>query len=190
MRIRTMRLAAAAACLVLAAATPARAAGYITPFWGFNFGGDSANCISLTNCEEKRTNLGVSFGSTGALFGFEADFGYAKDFFGKAPGADTSVLTFTTNLTVTLPLGPVRPYLLGGIGLIRPHASLSLSQLSLDKNAFGYDIGGGVNVLATRHLGVRGDLRRFRTLQDVTLFVFTGDKLEFWRGSVGLVLQF
>ncbi len=188
--MRMTRLAVLATALLVAAAAPARADGYITPFYGFNFGGDSANCVSLTNCQEKRTNLGVSLGSMGTVLGFEADFGYAKDFFGETPGADTSVLTFTTNVTVSVPVGPIRPYLVGGVGLIRPHASLSFSALSIDKNAFGYDLGGGINLLPTAHLGVRGDVRRFRTFKDMTLFVFTGEKLDFWRGSIGLVLKF
>jgi len=41
-----------------------------------------------------------------------------------------------------------------------------------------------------RHLGVRGDLRHFHTLQDVNLLIFQGQKLDFWRASVGLALAF
>jgi hypothetical protein len=81
----------------------------------------------------------------------------------------------------------------GGIGLIRPHvASLagSVTSLGTGKNAFGYDLGGGVAGLFGKHLGVRGDVRLFRTMQDVNLLVFTGQKLEFWRASAGLVLAF
>ena len=60
---RFVQIVCAAGLLALAA-TPARADGFITPYWGYNFGGDSANCVSLTNCNEKRTNWGVSFGAT------------------------------------------------------------------------------------------------------------------------------
>ena len=55
---------------------PARADGFISPFIGFNFGGDSSNCASLTNCEDKRTCFGVSLGTVRGVFGFEEDFGY------------------------------------------------------------------------------------------------------------------
>jgi len=58
-----------AMCVVLLPQA-ARADGFITPFIGFNFGGDSANCISVTNCDEKRTNWGVSLGTTHGIFGF------------------------------------------------------------------------------------------------------------------------
>ena len=37
-------------------------------------------------------------------------------------------------------------------------------------------------------VGVRGDLRRFHAL-DVTLGIFTGEPLDFWRASVGLTIN-
>jgi len=40
------------------------------------------------------------------------------------------------------------------------------------------------------NVGIRGDIRRFKTLQDVNLFIFTQDKLKFWRASGGLALVF
>ena len=59
----------------------------IVPFVGYNFGGDSgSNCVSLTNCKEKRTNFGVSLVSMGPVFGLEEDISYAKNFFGETPG--------------------------------------------------------------------------------------------------------
>src|SRR5712691_4884654 len=150
---------ALAAAVLALSATPARADGFITPFVGFNFGGDSANCVSLTNCDEKRTNYGVSIGSVGKAFGFEADFGYAPNFFGSTSGGDNAVLTFMTNLMLVIPAGPVRPYGLVGIGLVRPHAQLNASSLASDQNTLGWDIGGGVNIFLVHAVGVRGDVR-------------------------------
>ena len=187
MRLTTAPLVFA---LVLLAARPARAEGLVVPFIGFSFGGDAANCLSLTNCDEPRLDWGVSLASVHGIFGFEADLGYAPQFFGKAPGADNGVLTLMSNLLVLIPAGPVRPFALVGIGLVRPHAQLNGSALSVDSNTIGYDVGGGVDVLAGRHLGVRGDVRHIRTLQDVSLGVFSGAQLELWRGSVGLVVRF
>ena len=173
--------------LVVVGARPARADGFITPFIGFNFGGDSANCLSLTNCEDKRTNFGVSIGTLSG-FGFEEDISYAKDFFGAAPGTDSSVFSAMTNLMISIPAGPIRPYVLAGLGLIRPHVSTNLASFqSFDKNSAGYDIGGGVHVLFGR-IGVRGDVRHFKTLQDIPLF--TNQTLGYWRGSAGVTFVF
>ena len=88
----------------------------------------------------------------------------------------------------------MRPYVLGGVGLIRPHvSSLTGSLMGLgatEKNAFGYDIGGGVIGMFGKHVGIRGDIRHFHTLQNVNILIFQGQKLDFWRASAGLALAF
>ena len=168
-------------------AAPARADGFITPYIGYNFGGDSGNCQTLTNCSEKHTNYGVSIGAMGPIFGIEEDIGFAKDFFGR-PGTDDSVFSAMTNLLVGIGVGPVQPYVLGGLGLIRPHVSdISFSS---SNNTLGYDLGGGVTIFVAPHVGIRGDIRHLHTLQDVNIAIFTGQRLDFYRGSVGLALKF
>jgi opacity protein-like surface antigen len=179
-----------AAGLMASLAAPARADGFISPFIGFNFGGDSSNCASFTSCEEKRLNWGASLGSVNGVFGFEEEIGYASQFFGKTPGGDNAMLTLMSNLMVVIPAGPIQPYGIIGIGLMRSHAQFSASSLALDTNSLGWDIGGGLNIFLARSIGVRGDVRRLRTLQDVTLGVFGNDKVEFWRASAGLVFRF
>src|SRR5688500_3851503 len=62
---------------------PAAAQGFISPFIGFNFGGDSG-CITATDCEDRDSNFGVSGGKLWALGGLEVDFGYARNFFGES----------------------------------------------------------------------------------------------------------
>ena len=176
--------------LLVVAAWPARAQGFITPYAGFNFGGDSANCLSLQNCEDRRLNVGVALGATHGIFGFEEDIAYAPDFFGKIPGAHNGVLTVMSSLMLVVPAGPIQPYALIGLGLIRPHAEFDVTNLSFDQNALGYDIGGGLNVFLAHSDGLHGDIRHFHTLQDVTLGLFSNDQLDFWRGSAGLTFRF
>ena len=187
--MRLQRLLLGAALLVWSE-TPAHADGFISPFAGYNFGGDSSNCGSLTNCEEKRLNWGVSLGTTSGVFGFEEEFAYAPEFFGRTPGGENGVLTLMSNLLIVVPAGPVQPYAVGGIGLIRSRAKLDASSLSLEKNALGYDIGGGITVFLSHAFGIRGDVRHFHTLQDVTLGIFGNDQIDFWRASAGLTLRF
>jgi opacity protein-like surface antigen len=188
--MRPLRLVAFALALTILAAVPARADGYISPFVGFNFGGDSANCAHLTSCNEKRTNFGVAIGSSSGIIGVEEELAYAKDFFGSAPGASNSVLTLMSNLVLVIPAGPVQPYGIVGLGLIRAHAALDSSALSLTKNTLGYDIGAGLNIYLVHSVGIRGDVRHMHTLQDVTLGVFSSAKLDFWRGSAGVTFRF
>jgi len=190
-RTRSIAVSAVLTVALSTSARPAYAEGFLTPFVGFNFGGDSANCITLSNCDEKRLNWGVSFGSRHGIFGFEEDIGYAPNFFGKTAGGDNAVLTVMSNLMVVVPAGPVQPYALAGLGLIRPHAKFDSSSLSLDQNALGYDVGGGVNIFLAHSVGVRADVRHLHTLQNITLGnILSSQPLDFWRASLGLALRF
>jgi opacity protein-like surface antigen len=183
------KLAILVAVLIALSATPARADGFLTPFVGFNYGGDSPNCAAFTGCNDKRPNWGVALGASSGLFGFEEEFAYAPNFYGTS-GTDNAVLTLMSNLLVVIPAGPVQPYGLVGLGLVRPHAQ-SPTNIASDQNTLGWDIGAGVNVFFTHAVGIRGDVRHIRTLQDVTLGgVFTNAPLDFWRASAGVTLRF
>ena len=171
----------------------ASAQGFISPFIGFNFGGDSG-CITATNCEDRDSNFGVSGGKLWALGGLEVDFGYARNFFGESETEDseTSVLTFMTNVVIGPKIGPVRPYILGGVGLIKSHVELTLGSVLDSSNNFGWDMGGGLMIMFGRHIGVRGDMRVFRTFDDVGLLglELSDTKLTFYRATGGVVFGF
>ena len=185
------RVLTAVLVLLALSAAPAHADGFLSPFLGFNYGGDSTNCATLTSCNEKRVNWGVALGATGGIFGFEEEFAYAPNFFGTTSGADNAVLTLMSNMLVVIPAGPVQPYGLIGVGLVRPHAQLSASSLTSNQNTLGWDIGGGINIYLAHAVGIRGDLRHIRTLHDITLGgVFNNAPLDFWRASAGLTLRF
>ena len=192
--MRYSRMLAFVVAAIAVAPVPARADGYATPYIGYNFGGDSANCATLTTCEEKHLNFGLSLMSASGVFGLEEEIGYAKDFFGAVPGAENNVFTAMTNLATGVFTGPVQPYLLAGIGLIPTHVSLNPTATGAQtKNAFGYDLGGGINGFFSRGVGIRGDLRRLHTFQDVPFLranLVPSEKLDFWRASLGLTFKF
>jgi opacity protein-like surface antigen len=180
--------------LLVAAAAPrdAGAQAFIAPFLGFDFGGDSG-CRTASDCEDKNSNIGVAGGTMGSVFGFEAEFGYAREFFGDTPGTASNVLTFMSNIMLVPRIGPVRPYVLWGLGLIKTHAELTVpSLLEFDNNNFGWDFGGGIIIMFGEHVGARGDLRRFATFQDRTILGFdiSNEKLNFNRAAAALVLAF
>lgn len=195
MRRRTVKAAAIAILAILLGfgiAGNANAQGFISPIIGYDFGGD-AGCPNLTGCEDKKLNAGVAFGSIGSFLGFEEELAYAKDFFGHAPGLKSSVLTAMTNVMVIPSIGPVRPYALIGLGLVKTHAELTPSGvLTTTNNNLGWDLGGGVMLFFGSHLGIRGDVRYFHSLQKLTVlsFTVTSEKLDFARAGAGLVLKF
>src|SRR5712691_2710402 len=107
------------------AAAPARAQeGFISPLVGFDFGGD-ASCPAISNCQDKRLNYGVGLGAIGNVFGFEEEFAYAPDFFGTAPNLKSSALTVMSNAMLAPKVGPIRPYFLAGLGLIKTHVEFT-----------------------------------------------------------------
>jgi opacity protein-like surface antigen len=178
--------------LVIGGAAELRAQSYISPLIGFDFGGDSG-CPSITGCEDKRMNVGVGLGRLGTVLGFETEFGYARDFFGSAPGLSSSVLTVMGSAMLVPNLGPIRPYGLIGLGIMRSHVDFTTaSLLSVDNTDFGWDIGGGVFIFLGDHVGVRGDIRHFHSFQGLTVGpILVGDnKLDFGRASGALVLAF
>jgi opacity protein-like surface antigen len=180
--------------VVMGAAAPARADGFFSPYLGYNFGGD-ASCPHITGCQDKRLNGGAALGTLGSAFGFEEDFGYAKNFFGTAPLLDSSVLTIMSNLMIAPRIGPAQPYVLGGIGLMKTHVAFTpASVFTSDNNNVGWDVGGGLIVFFGNHAGVRGDIRYLHAFQDLDLkvlgFTVTDAKLDFGRASAGLVLKF
>ena len=194
--MRTIRVVVIGVLALVGTAGTAGADGFLTPYVGVNFGGDSSNCASLTTCEEKRSNFGISFGSMGSVLGFEVDFAYARDFFGKVPDAESSVFSWMNSALVGVGTGPVQPYVLVGLGLIRPRTSLKFAQIAeFTKHALGYDLGGGVQVYFSRHVGVRGDVRHLRTAQDVPIFkaltneILSNEELDFWRSRIGITFR-
>ena len=181
-----------ALALIVGAPTYARAQAFVSPFIGYDFGGD-ASCPQITNCENRKLNFGVSLGTTGRVLGFEEELAYAKDFFGTAPSLSSNVLTLMSNAMIIPKIGPVRPYALAGLGLIKTHVEFTPSSvLTSNNNNFGWDVGGGVAAFFGAHAGVRGDIRYFHAFQDLNALGFTLSdmKLDFGRASVGLVLTF
>ena len=184
--------------LVLGIAAPSRAQGFISPLIGYDFGGN-AGCPQISGCQDKRTNVGVALGSMGRILGFEEEFADAKNFFGSVgTGSATqssSVITLMSNIMIVPKIGPVHPYVLGGLGLMKTRVDFTRTDvLSATNNGLAWDLGGGVTVLFGGHIGVRGDIRHFHSTKAFSIpFVGTtptNEKLTFGRASAALVLAF
>jgi len=173
--------------IMVATPKPGRAEGLLTGFAGASFAGDS---------DAGQTTYGVSLATTaGGLFGFELDVGTTRDIFGDAETVgDSSVTTAMGNLMVGAPLGLLRPYAVGGVGLIRSSIDGPANSIQLDRNDFGVNFGAGLIGFFTDHVGLRGDIRWFRTTSgdgDDRLLEFDLDldDVDFWRGSLGVTFR-
>jgi opacity protein-like surface antigen len=193
--MRPAAIAALALGLTISASRDAAAQGFVSPFIGYNFGGNSG-CPEIDDCEDKRLNWGVGFGALGPIVGFEAEFAYADGFFGDNVLFDSSVLTFMGNFMLAPRIGFVQPYGLAGLGLIKTNVDIgsSGSLISNDNNHFGWDVGGGLMVFFGRHVGARADVRYFHAFQNLEILDFDivddEEKLDFGRFSGAVVFRF
>src|SRR5262249_52809705 len=140
---------------IIWAAAPARASAdwLFTPFIGTVFSGSAdigGQGGVLGNDFDRRVTYGASLMSGGTL-GFELDFGSSPNFFnttsnGLAAFSDSNVTTLMGNLKIGASGGPVQPYVVGGVGLIRSRVD-DISSFVTDNttNDFGFDVGGGIN---------------------------------------------
>jgi len=189
---RLMTTSALAALVFCSAARVVSAENFISPFIGYNFGGD-AGCPEISNCENKTRNLGVSFGSIGSVMGAELEFSFVDNFFGETPGTSSNVLTLMGNVMIAPKFGIVQPYGVAGLGLIKTHAEITAtSLLESTNNHFGWDLGGGMIVYVGSHVGLRGDIRYFHAFQDLDLLGLSlgTTKLDFGRVAGAILFRF
>ena len=176
--------------VLFAGLTPvgAQAQTFITPFAGVTFGGDAP---------DEKLSTGASVLFFGKAVGFELELGYTPDFFGENSDivliADSNVTTVTGNLAVGVGAGPVRPYVVGGLGVMRARIDADDLFDDLDTNDWAMSGGGGVIGLVSDHVGLRGDVRYFRRLQDPSddndLDIEIG-RFGFWRAYGGVTFKF
>ena len=164
------------------AAMPAAAYadGYLAPAVGVNFGGDTT---------KNSTTFGGALGYLGKTGGFEVDFGYTPDFFGTDTlEVDGKVATLMGNFLVGGRRKGASPYLALGAGLIRTNIDGPAAVLNIHetKNNWGGNVGGGL-FIGSGPITFRGDVRYFKAFDTSSLLAeLSGDKLGFWRGTVGL----
>lgn len=211
MSLRKWFLTAGLVVAVSAVAPRTASADWVlTPFIGWNFKGaadvNGPGGTSFSDKFEKKLDYGVSLAGMGAgAVGFEVDFGYSPNFFesgtvgsGFDIANDSNVTTLTGNLILAIPIGGqhgggIRPYVVGGVGLIRSNVQDAAGLFDINsKNDFGFDVGGGLMGFFSQNVGVRGDVRYFRSFNGSSdnLTGLGISDFNFWRGSLGVSLRF
>ena len=145
---------------------------------------------------EQRANFGVSLAwMGGGIIGFEADLGYTPNFFENTTGpddfefGDNSVTTLMANLMIGIPIGGqtgggFRPYVVGGVGLVKATADDPLGVFDIDSNSFGFDVGGGAMFFFSDNFGLRADVRYFRSFDEAKIDTRQRHPLRFRRPEV------
>jgi opacity protein-like surface antigen len=171
----------------------ASAQGFLSPSFGYNFGGD-AGCPSATDCEDRSWNVGGSLGTLGSVFGFEVEFTHENAFTGLRERESTDVLTVMADFLLAPRISIVQPYALAGIGLIRTGVEETIGGSTESESQIGWSVGGGVIVFVHRHVGLKGDIRYYHSFEALNLLGFDlardENKLDFGRAAFGVVFAF
>ena len=188
--------------LLATLSSPAAAAAdwIVSPYFGVRFGASTTILGGFTGTEERnKVTFGASAGfMTAGVLGVEADVGFVPGFFrGALVNRSAGVTTLMGNVIVATPLSVsqygLRPYLVGGVGLIHAGGGAELLGDVIDSNLFGMNIGGGALGPISPHSSLRFDLRYFRNLggdSAATTVNQAGVELSFWRATVGLTFRF
>lgn len=185
-------------CAVLSPGAAA-AEWQIKPFVGLTFGGDTTFLDLDQGSGQRHTAVGVSGANLGDFLGVEAEFMHVPGFFQRSDAAllvlQSSVTTLTGSVMITLPRRmteyTLRPYFVGGAGLMHVRADDSFHVLPVTSNLATVDVGGGVTGFLTNRLGLSWDVRHFRTVHGKDEGISVGaEQLSFWRASMALALRY
>lgn len=190
---RRVLIVALAGLVLLPRATAAQ--GFVNPFIGTTLTSPSPNG------GKSKAGFGVALGAVGGIIGGETEIAYYPEVLDNTANAlsKNKVITFSGNTLIGPNIGPVKVYGAIGVGSLYLNVE-SLSSIvvpnptSISNYYFTLNYGGGVMGFFNSHLGVRGDLRYYRSfgfkltdLEDSRLGI---DKFDFWRANFGLVVKF
>ncbi len=192
---------------LLVCARPAAAEWQYAPFFGWVFGGHTSFSDLETASADMHRAAGVTVTRLGrGPFGFEGTALYVPGFFNdpSLAGKDdiitsSRVVALMGNLVLTAPQRwnqyGLRPYLSGGLGLLRVDESDDAGAIAVHQRLFAGNIGGGAVGFITDRSGLRFDLRFYgnvRNLADtegITVPVGAPKHLRFWAASIGWVIR-
>ena len=107
----------------------------------------------------------------------------------------SSVLTAMSNIMLVPKIGPVHPYGLFGVGLMKTHVGFNRTDVTdFNNTGVAWNTGLGATVIFLPHIGIRGDIRHFHSTQSFAIpFIGTtptSQNITFGRISGALVLAF
>jgi hypothetical protein len=193
-----MRIAVLMLTLLLLRPGPASAEWQLRPFLGVTFGGKTTFFDLEQAADDPNVIIGFNSVLLGEVIGVEADLGYAPGFFqsgGQHLVTRSSAMTLTGNVVVALPRHlagfGLRPYFVGGAGLMRARINDPIDVLSVSRTLPAIDLGGGVTGFLSERIGVSWDVRHFRSVGGKARDQSIGrEQLSFWRANMALVFRY
>ena len=173
----------------------------IRPLIGVTFEGATTFVDTDLAVGKPHVVLGVNAAWLREIVGLEVDLARLPGFFqADDPGhlvLSSAVTTLTGNFVLAAPARKteygLRPYFVGGAGLMRVRIDHALDVLPVSKTSPAIDIGGGVIGFITNRIGVVWDVRRFASLSRTTEergVSIGGERLSFWRASTAVAIRY
>jgi hypothetical protein len=177
----------------------------IRGFIGATFGGGTNIVDPADPIPRGKANLilGGSAVFLGEMFGVEVDVGDVPGFFESDSSPlvlGSRVTTITGNIVVAAPHRmteySLRPYLVGGGGLMRVRTLTSLNVFDVSTFLPSLDVGAGVVGFLTDRAGICWEIRRFQSVgrgiggSDNGLSFGEKQRLSFWRATMAIAIRY
>lgn len=197
------RIASSVSAVAVVLLLPASAAAdwLLTPYVGPTFE-TTAGGFGVGNLlgGGQPMTVGGSMGVVGSGLGVELDLGYTPRFFEGDSFLQNVVQTGVTTIMVNGLVGVsgrasgpgLRPYGSGGLGWIRSEVGDPFGLVSVGRTKPAFNAGGGLIAFVSDQVGIRGEVRYFRTFGEGDGGVIDSilNDLSFWRGTVGIAFRF
>lgn len=197
----TPRLVVLACLLVVCPGATARADWVVTAFFGVKFLGETTlvDLDEATGQRKPAYGVAVAFLPEGWI-GAEVEIGRIPGYF-QRPGGElvtrSGVTTATGTVVLAVPIAitreSLRPYLSAGLGLLRASSDDVLDIFVFRTDMLGLSVGGGALGFFSERVGVRFDLRYFKSLDGGSAAPGVGfgtPRLTFWRFGLGLLIGY
>lgn len=190
---------------LLASLPPANASAewLISPFVAMKFGGATCPCpavvVELADPEGAAGLRKFTFGGaagflTDGVLGVEMDFAFIPSYLDRESALNTvvgsSMLMLTGEVIIAVPASitrdGLRPYLVGGIGLMRESTETVENVFDKTRNLLGLTVGAGAIGRLTDRTSLRFELRHLSDLNGEPSEL----PLRFWRASIGITLRY
>ena len=202
--------AIASLVLITSVAAPSKASAdwLLTPFVGWNWGG-TANLINGDDFDdefEQKAMFGASLGMDGRgshsaskwTSGSRRISLRTRAVQATSNSRDSNLTTVMGNLLIGVPIGGqhgvgFRPYAVGGVGIVKSDIGSSGDLFNVDSTDWGFNVGAGAMFFFSDNVGIRGDVRYFRSFEDVEPiddFNIGFANFRFWRGTLGVTIRF
>ena len=171
----------------------------IRPFMGATFGGGTTFVDPENAIGDPNLAIGVGALFLGEVFGTEVEVADAPGFFesNKNLVRGSRVTTINGNFVLAAPRRlteySLRPYLVGGGGLMRVRTTTLFSVFDVSSIVPAFDVGAGVVGFLTNRVGVCWDVRRFQSIgsnTDTAGLSFGKEDLSFWRATMGVAIRY